>query len=143
MLQHCVQSQNGSFQTVTKVKPRTCCSVHRYQLSRKHAVHPWLGTEPELPHCHLLGPRAQQEKGGMDGPGTCSGRTLCSWSRGDIPGWGAAQSVHAQAPPHPLGLQEWRCGWWLAGLVLLRGLWMLGLIRWAATARPKGSLSCS
>lgn len=44
MLQHHVQSQNDSFQTVTKMKPRTLSSVRRPQLSRRHAAHPWLGT---------------------------------------------------------------------------------------------------
>ena len=45
MRQRHLQSQNSSFQTIIKVKQRACPSLQGSQLSWRHAVHPWVGTE--------------------------------------------------------------------------------------------------
>jgi len=45
MMQHPLQSQNRSFQTMIRMKQRACPSVQRSQLSWRHVVHAWVGTE--------------------------------------------------------------------------------------------------
>lgn len=78
MLQHHVQSQNDSFQTVTKMKPRTLSSVRRPQLSGRHAAHPWLGTCQGQEHSKrrvgwmVLAPAAAGP-GAAGAEGTCLG----------------------------------------------------------------------
>lgn len=89
MIQHHLQCQKSSFQTMIKMKQRACPSVQRSQLIWRHAVHPWVGIELGVAAPSLA---RGQEEDGMNGPGSFRGRTLCSWCREDMPRWEAAQA---------------------------------------------------
>ena len=150
MIQHHLQSQNSSFQTMIKMKQRACPSVQRSQLSWRHAVHSWVGTElgPAAPSLARGQEHSKKRMGWMvlasseAGPCAASAEGTCL----------GGKQLRVCMLKHRQVLHDsrrWRCGQWLAGLVLLQGLWMLGLINQVGCKHMpsswlKGSLSsCS